>query len=89
MISFVTEDFRKCFSELPGSAKGQAKKTYEKWKSDPFHGSLRFKKVQSEEEVWSIRIGKHWRALGLREGDKITWFWIGFHSDYDKLISQF
>ena len=29
-----------------------------------------------------------WRALGVVEGDHITWFWIGSHSDYEQLISR-
>jgi hypothetical protein len=28
------------------------------------------------------------RALALLEDDEITWFWIGTHADYDKLIAQ-
>ncbi len=27
-----------------------------------------------------------YRALGIVEGDDIIWFWVGSHSDYDKLI---
>jgi hypothetical protein len=29
----------------------------------------------------------HFNALGLLEGDTITWFWIGSHAEYDQLIS--
>ncbi len=89
MISSLNEDFRKCFYELPESVKSQARKTYKIWTTDPFHRSLQFKKVQTDEDVWSVRIGKHWRALGLREGDEIAWFWIGSHSDYDRFLSKF
>lgn len=58
MISSLTEDFRKCFYELPESVKIQARKTYKIWAADPFHKSLQFKKVHTEEEIWSVRIGK-------------------------------
>ncbi len=34
------------------------------------------------------RIGIHYRALALREGDTLLWFWIGSHADYDTLLSQ-
>jgi hypothetical protein len=44
--------------------------------------------VFSKEEVYSIRIGNDWRALGQRSGDDIVWYWIGSHSEYDKLLSQ-
>ena len=34
------------------------------------------------------RIGRGWRALGLLESVTFTWFWIGSHADYDRLLSQ-
>lgn len=36
--------------------------------------------------IYSIRIGQGYRALGERAGNEITWYWIGSHSEYDKLI---
>ncbi len=38
--------------------------------------------------IYSVRIGLDYRALGVREGDDIVWFWIGSHADYDRLVSQ-
>jgi hypothetical protein len=29
-----------------------------------------------------------YRALGLLEDDEITWFWIGTHAQYDRLLEQ-
>jgi hypothetical protein len=40
-----------------------------------------------EEAIYSVRITKGYRALGLLEDGGITWFWIGSHADYDELIS--
>ncbi len=34
-----------------------------------------------------MRVGKNYRALGYREGDEITWVWIGSHADYDHLLT--
>lgn len=31
---------------------------------------------------------KAYRALGVRREETIVWFWIGKHSDYEKLIGQ-
>jgi len=45
---------------------------------------LRFKKVG---ELWSVRIGKGYRALAIKEGDTYFWFWIGTHEDYDQMLS--
>ena len=38
------------------------------------------------EEVYSLRIGLHRRALGVRDGDDLIWFWIGSHADDDRMI---
>lgn len=39
--------------------------------------------------MWSVRVGLHYRAAGVQEGSNIVWFWIGHHSEYDRLISRF
>jgi hypothetical protein len=31
---------------------------------------------------------EHYRALGLREGDIIAWFWIGTHEQYNRFHSE-
>ena len=36
--------------------------------------------------VYSVRVTLGFRALGLLEGEEITWFWIGSHADYDRLL---
>jgi hypothetical protein len=43
---------------------------------------LRFKPVGP---FWSVRISRAYRALAIRHGDVLTWFWIGTHAGYDKL----
>ena len=50
------------------------------------HPGLRFKQIHGKRSVYSVRVGIHHRALGVREGDDIIWFWIGSHADYDALI---
>ena len=44
--------------------------------------------VSSTKPVFSARVGLGYRALGVREGDAIVWFWIGTHAEYDQLISS-
>lgn len=88
MISYLSDDFRDLFKDLPDSVKQQARKKYRLWKQNPNHPSLYFKRIHTKEAIFSIRIGLGWRALGLAEGDFITWFWIGSHSDYDSFIAQ-
>ena len=36
----------------------------------------------------SAPVGLRHRALGLREGETITWFWIGSHAEYDTLLAR-
>jgi hypothetical protein len=44
--------------------------------------------VHPSRPIYSVRIGIHYRALGVREGDDIVWFWVGSHDEYERLISQ-
>jgi hypothetical protein len=84
--SVLTEDFIACFRALPDSVQDLARKNYRLWRNDSAHPSLHFKRVHSTEPLYSVRVGRGWRALGLLEGDAITWFWIGSHAEYDRLI---
>ena len=88
MISRITEEFRINFDALPLEVQTKAISKYKIWKTNPGHPSLRFKQIHISKPVFSIRISIGYRALGLKEGDTIIWFWIGSHSDYDKLIKN-
>jgi hypothetical protein len=72
---------------LPGEIQLLARKNYKLWVADPHHPSLQFKRVGRKDPIYSVRVGIGWRALGLLDGDTITWFWIGSHAEYDRLIS--
>jgi hypothetical protein len=54
-------------------------KKYALWKRDPYHASLQFEERRNG--VCVVRIGDRYRAVGLREGDVIAWFWIGTHEE--------
>ena len=60
-----------------------ADKNYELLRVDNQHPSLHFKRIG---ELWSVRAGLHYRALGIDVDDGIMWIWIGTHADYDKMI---
>ena len=83
-ITIVLEALRKAW----GRDKETARKAFKLWKENPFHPSLHFKCVDSEEEIWSLRITKGYRALCLYEKDLVVWFWIGNHDDYERLIKK-
>jgi hypothetical protein len=56
---------------------------------NPYHPSLHLKQVSHKKDVYSVRIGISYRALGLRKDDDvIVWFWIGSHAEYDKLLNR-
>jgi len=85
--SQITEDFLACFARLPEEVKALARRSYRLWRANPSHPSLHFKPIHGNEGLYSVRVGLGWRALGLLEGDMITWSWIGSHAEYDRLIS--
>jgi len=70
---------------LPVSARLTADKNYGLGRLNPQHLLLRFKSMG--EGFWSVQVGKHYRALGHREGDEITGGWIGSPADYDHLLA--
>jgi hypothetical protein len=84
--SRTTRSFRTAFAALPDEVQGQARRAYRLFLANPGHPSLRFKKVEQTENVYSVRIGLGYRALGVLEGSVIIWFWIGSHADYDRLV---
>jgi hypothetical protein len=43
--------------------------------------------VHPTRPIYSARVTLGYRALGVRDGDTMIWFWIGSHSDYDGMIS--
>ncbi|HTB62263.1 MAG TPA: hypothetical protein VK737_01635 [Opitutales bacterium] len=75
--------FWKQYHALPESVRPLARKTYQRWLQNSFHPSLRFKKIKGE--LWSIRIGEHYRAIGyFLDAETFVWIWIGTHEDYNK-----
>ncbi|HEX3101477.1 MAG TPA: hypothetical protein VHQ01_06795 [Pyrinomonadaceae bacterium] len=72
------------YRELPKEIQQLADKNYELLKQNESHPSLHFKKVGKG--LWSVRVGRGYRALGREKPEGIVWFWIGTHADYDGLI---
>lgn len=62
-----------------------ADRCYQTLKGDPRHPSLHLKKVGRH---WSVRVGRHHRAVGVEARDGMVWFWIGTHAEYDRLIGR-
>lgn len=89
MNSHITDKFRKAFAELLANVRKQARQAYQLFIENSHHPSLRFKSIHPTRPIFSVRIGLNYRAVGIREGDDIIWYWIGSHAEYDKLIQQF
>jgi hypothetical protein len=79
--------FWSAYASLPEDIKRSARKAYQLWADNPFHPSLRFKCINHEENIWSVRITRGYRAIGFLEGHTVTWFWIGSHDMYERFFS--
>jgi hypothetical protein len=88
MISRNTRSFRELFAALPARVQHQAREAYRLFRNDPYHPGLHFKQVHPVPPTYSARVGISYRAVGVREGDLIVWYWIGSHADYDKLLER-
>ena len=88
MKSHTTKRFREAFRRLPSPVQSQARKAYRLFVQNPHHPGLRFKRVHTALPIYSVRIARDYRALGIREGESIIWFWIGSHAEYEDLLSR-
>jgi hypothetical protein len=86
--SYTTERFRKAFKVLPERVRRQARAAYKLFEQNPYHPSLHFKPIHPTRPIYSVRISRDYRALGVSDGDEIAWFWIGSHTEYDRLVSR-
>ena len=89
MNSKTTERFWKCYEKLPIRIKRMAKEAYKQFQTNPYYPSLNFKQVHSTRPIFSVRITKDYRAVGIIQGEDIIWFWIGSHLEYNNILKQF
>ena len=89
MRSELTREFVVRFGELPERVKRTARKNYRLWKQNPGHPGVEFKRLNTSMPVYSVRVGIGWRAVGvMKDPDAIVWFWIGPHSEYERLLKN-
>lgn len=74
------------FQDLPSDVREDAKRAYRLFRTDPSHPSLHFKKMGGEDRIHSVRVGLGYRALAVVEQGRAVWYWIGSHSEYDRLV---
>ena len=88
MKSQTLPSFWKLYYQLPAQTQRRAVQAYRMWLQDPASRGLRFKRVSRTRPVYSIRISDSCRAVGLLQNDIVTWFWIGSHDDYERLLKR-
>ena len=88
MRSRATPPRSAAYRELPAEIRNLAQKAYRLFQENPGHPSLHFKKVHDHDAIYSARVTLGYRVVGLMENDEMTWFWIGTHSEYDRLLDQ-
>ena len=83
MRHFASPEFWESYRKLPDPVRKLADKNFDLLKNYPQHPSLHFKKV---DHFFSARVGLSYRVLGVEVEDGVLWFWIGSHTDYDKIV---
>jgi hypothetical protein len=86
MQSRTTRQFWRLFSHLPADTQRDAKRSYRLFRTNPAHPSLHFKKLEGEDNIYSVRIGLEYRALAAMNKDRVVWYWVGSHHEYDRLV---
>lgn len=84
--SRATRRFWRLFANLPDGVQQDAKRAYRLFRTNPAHPGLRFKKLEGEDDVYSARIGLEYRTLAVMTKNRVVWYWIGNHAEYDRLI---
>lgn len=87
MNSATLPSFWTSYRNLDNSLRQRVRKSFQLWRKNPFHPSLHFKCINREEQLWSVRITRGYRALGILEEETVTWFWIGNHDEYERHFS--
>ena len=87
MNSATLPSFWEIYRGLDPDVRKRARKAYRLWVENPFHPSLRFKCINSEENIWFVLITPGYRVIGVMEGNTVTWFWVGSHDDYARFFS--
>lgn len=83
MKHFRSSDFWVLYGKLPQEIQALADKNYALLKANPRHPSLQLNRIEG---LWSVRVGQHYRALGIDAHEGIQWIWIDGHADYDKYL---
>ena len=84
--SVTTQKFRDCYAQLPESVQEATRKAYYLWKNDNAHPATQFKLVHTTQPIYTARVSLGYRALGIKEGSVMIWFWVGPHAEYNRIL---
>lgn len=68
MKYYTSSDFWEAYYKLPAEIQNLTDKNYELLKANPRNPSLQLKRI---EELWSVWVGQHYRAIGIDAPDGI------------------
>jgi hypothetical protein len=88
MNSRRTQRFRDALAALPERVRKQAAAAYHRFREDPNHPGLHFKRVHPSLPIYSARINDDYRVVGQMRENGIVWFWIGKHEEYERLLKR-
>ena len=72
MKSATLPSFLSEYHTLPPEIRQAARKAYRLWSNNPFYPSLDFKCINNDRDIWSVRITRNYRAIGILQQDTIT-----------------
>ena len=73
------------YADLPDEVQQLAREKYSLFKQNPYHPSLEF---QAKGKVWTVAIGRSYRAIARRFENDLYWVWIGSHEAYNRLLGR-
>ena len=83
--SIPFQSFWKLYAGLPSEVQKLADKQFVLFQHNPHHPSLGFARKGN---VYTVEVGRSYRAVARRRGDAYYWFWIGSHEAYNKLLRR-
>ena len=88
MKSRATAGFWAAYNELPSEVRNAAQKAYRLFRDNPSTTASSSRRFTTGNPSTSVRVTGAYRAVGLLENDEVTWFWIGSHAAYDRLLKR-
>ena len=83
--SIPFQSFWKLYADLPAEVRKLADKQFALFQDNPHHPSLGFAR---KGDVYTVEVGRSYRAVARRKDDTYYWFWIGSHEAYNKLLKR-